>query len=552
MQVIIQFFKEMSPLRLAATLGTILTFIVLFILFVSKVGDNDMAILYSDLDLADSGRIAEELDKRKIGYSAVGDGSTIKVHKSVVSNTRLALAQAGLPSSGSIVGYEIFDKEDSIGATNFSQNVKLIRALEGELSRTISAFEQVDKARVHLVMPQREIFSKERLEARASVVLKFKGTKRLGKNEIDAVSHLVVSSVPDLEMKNVTIVDTKGRALKIGSAEEENDFGGGKNEEIKVATENRLRSVIEDLLANTIGPGKVKAQVAVEMNFDRVVTNSEIYDPEGAVVRSSQTIDENDKTPVSAGAGQDASVANNIPGGGGDGAAGGAQFATIEKSDATTNYEISKTVKNHISESGMITKMSIGVLIDGTYDTNKDTQEITYKPRSQEELDKITNLIKMAVGFDEERRDKIQVINMKFTSELEPIEEDSNWIKEELPNLFQTLIFAIVVVLVLITVIRPIALKAFEVKKMNDLGPNGEVTEIMAHPGLVGGMAPMAPTGPNGEMVPQAVVSAPIDGEAPKVPMSPKSNPILKVNEIADANPQELVNVLRKWLNEEA
>ncbi|RTK93236.1 MAG: flagellar M-ring protein FliF [Rickettsiales bacterium] len=551
MQVIIQFFKEMSPFRLAATIGTILTFVVLFVLFISKVGDNELAVLYSDLDLADSGKIAEELDKRKVSYSAVGDGSTIKVHKSIVSNTRLALAQAGLPSSGAIVGYEIFDKEDSIGATNFSQNVKLIRALEGELSRTISAFEQVDKARVHLVMPQREIFSKERLEARASVVLKFKGTKRLGKNEIDAISHLVISSVPDLEMKNITIVDTKGRALKIGSADEGSDFSTGKNEEIKILTENRLRIVIEDLLASTIGSKKVKAQVAVEMNFDRVVTNSEIYDPEGAVIRSTQTIDENDKTPVSSVGGQDASVANNIPGGGDNAAGGGNQFATSEKSDSTTNFEISKTIKNHISESGLITKMSIGILIDGIYETNKDTGEVTYKPRTQEELDKISNLVKVAVGFNEERKDKIEVINMKFASELEPLEDDSNWIKEELPNLFQTLIVAIVVVLVLITVIRPIALKAFEVKKINDAGPNGEVNELI-NSGMVSGMSQMTVMDANGAMISQAVVSAPVDGDVPKMQTSPKSNPILKVNEIADANPQELVNILRKWLNEES
>ena len=213
MQVIIQFFKEMSPIRLAATAITILTFLILFIIFVSRIGENEMSVLYSDLALQDSGKIVQELENRKIHYVAAGDGSIIRVHKSQVVNARIALAQQGLPSSGSVVGYEIFDKEDSIGATNFSQNVKLIRALEGELSRTISAFEQVERARVHLVMPQREIFSKERMEPRASVVLKFRGSKRLGKSEIDAISHLVVTSVPGLEMKSVTIVDTKGVAL---------------------------------------------------------------------------------------------------------------------------------------------------------------------------------------------------------------------------------------------------------------------------------------------------------------------------------------------------
>lgn len=543
MQVIIQFFKEMSPIRLAATAITILTFLILFIIFVSRIGDNEMSVLYSDLDLQDSGKIVQELENRKIHYVAAGDGSIIRVHKSQVVNARIALAHQGLPSSGSVVGYEIFDKEDSIGATNFSQNVKLIRALEGELSRTISAFEQVERARVHLVMPQREIFSKERMEPRASVVLKFRGSKRLGKSEIDAISHLVVTSVPGLEMKSVTIVDTKGVALKIGSSEESADFAGGKNDEIRITSENRLRSVIEELLTRSLGPGKVKAQVALEMNFDRTVINSEVYDPDGSVVRSVQSIDEREQTPVANGAGQDASVANNIPGGGsGDSAAN--KFAIIEKSDQTTNYEISKTVKNHISESGLITKMSIGILVDGVYTTNAETGEQIYAPRSQEDLDKIANLIKVAVGFNEDRSDKIEVVNMKFAAEFGQLDEETDWIKEELPNLFQTLIFAIVVLLILITVIRPIALKAFEVRKIGSgAGDDGE----FALDGFGSGEAGLGSVGPGG--IRSAIISGPADGEAPAA--SNVSSPIKKVNDIAEASPQDLVNVLRKWLNEE-
>ncbi len=541
MQVIVQFFKEMSPVRLAAAAITIFTFLVMFVVFMTKISNNEFAVLYTDLDIQDSAKIAEELDNRKIPYQVMFDGSTIKVHKSEVVNARLSLAQVGLPNSGSVVGYEIFDKEDSIGATNFSQNIKLIRALEGELSRTISAFDQVSKARVHLVMPQREIFSKERMDPRASVVLKFKGSKRLGKSEIDAISHLVVTSVPGLEMKSVTIVDTKGRALKIGSSEESSDFASGKNEEVRIAEESRLRKVIEELLGSTIGPGKVKAQVALDMNFDRIVTNSEMYDPDGVVVRSVQSVDEREQTPVANAGGIDASVANNIPGGSsGDDSA--SKFAIIEKSDQTTNYEISKTIKNHISESGIINKMSIGILVDGHYKTNPETEEVEYTPRSQEDLDKIANLVKVAIGFDEDRSDRIEVINMKFSSELDPFgDDDSDWIKEELPGLFQTLIFAIVVLLVLITVIRPIALKAFEVRKADDL--NGD--DSLA--GMEGGI-PGVP-GVAGS-VPNAIMSLPADGETPEASPS-KVDPILKVNEIADTSPQDLVNVLRKWLNEE-
>ncbi len=544
MQVIVQFFKEMSPMRLAAAAITLFTFLVMFVVFMTNVSNNEYAVLYTDLDVQDSAKIAEELDNRKIPYQAMFDGSTIKVHKAEVVSARLALAQVGLPNSGSVVGYEIFDKEDSIGATNFSQNIKLIRALEGELSRTISAFDQVSKARVHLVMPQREIFSKERMDPRASVVLKFKGSKRLGKSEIDAISHLVVTSVPGLEMKSVTIVDTKGRALKIGSSEESLNYSNGKNEEIRVSEEARLRKVIVDLLESTIGPGKVKAQVALDMNFDRVVTNSETYDPDGAVVRSVQSIDEREQTPVGSAGGTDASVANNIPGGGG-GDDSASKFAIVEKSDQTTNYEISKTVKNYISESGVIKKMSIGILVDGHYKTDPETEETKYTPRSQEDLDKIENLVKVAVGFDDDRSDRIEVINMKFSAELDPFgDDDSDWIKEELPGLFQTLIFAIVVLLVLITVIRPIALKAFEVRKSEEYSGEGGLEGVDVATGVPG--APGAP----GAAVPNAMTAPPADGESPETDAT-KVDPIIKVNEIADSSPQDLVNVLRKWLNED-
>jgi flagellar M-ring protein FliF len=535
----------MSTVRFAATALTILTFLILFGIYLTKINSNDYAVLYSDLELQDSAKVAQELENQKIDFEVSADGSTIRVPKSKVIKTRLALAQVGLPNSGSVIGYEIFDEKDTIGSTNFSQNIKLIRALEGELSRTIGAFEQVEKARVHLVMPQREIFSKEKVEPRASVVLKFRGSKKLGKSEIDAISHLIVTAVPGLEMKSVTIVDTKGRALKIGSSEEDSDFAGAKNEEVRIATEERLRQVIEDLLAHTLGAGKVKARVALEMNFDREVINSESFDPDSAVVRSVQSIDEHEQTPVTGADGNDASVANNIPGGapGGD---PNSKFAIVDKSDSTTNYEISKTVKNHITESGKVKKMSIGILVDGIYKTKPDSQEKEYSERPKEELEKIANLVKVAVGFDESRDDKIEVVNMKFSDELQPMEEEtSDWIKEELPNLFQTLIFAIVVLLVLITVIRPIALKAFEVRKY---GAEGASMLPDISPDMLDSSGQLATPG-----MPGVPASVGVDSSgAPEAVAKSVDNPIQKINELVETTPDDVVNVLRKWLNEDS
>lgn len=547
MQVIIQFFKDMSPVRIAVAALTLITFLILFTIYLSKINNDEFAILYSDLDIQDSSRVVQELDTRRIEYEAINDGTAIRVHKTQVVQARLELAQVGLPTSGSVVGYEIFDKDDSIGATNFSQNVKLVRALEGELGRTISAFDEVDKARVHLVMPQREIFSREKTQPRASVVLRFKGNRKLSKSQIESIGHLVVTAVPNLEMGSVTIVDTKGRALKVGASEDGSDFAGAKNEEIRIAEEQRLRKIIENLLESTLGAGKVKATVSLDMNFDRIVTNSEMFDPDGAVVRSVQTTDKKEQTPVGGGEGGDPSVANNIPGGGGAGAADASKFAIVEESDSTTNYEISKTTKNHISETGLVTRMSIGILVDGIYTPipESETDEKQYNPRSQEDLDKIKNLVLVAVGFNEDRGDKIEVVNMRFSADFDEFEvEASDWIKEELPNLFQTLVFAIVVLLVLITVIRPIALKAFEVRKV------GEFDEGAM--GVAGGAVATA-IGPDGNPIsaPEGGIAAPpADGSMPDV-VEKSENPMEKVNEMAETNPQDLVNVLRRWMNED-
>ncbi len=536
MQVIIQFFKDMSPVRLAASGLTLLTFLILFAIYLSKINNDEFNTLYYDLDLQDSSKVVQELEARRISYEATDNGTTIKVHKTDVVKARLELAQVGLPTTGSVVGYEVFDKDDSIGATNFSQNVKLLRALEGELSRTISAFDEVEKSRVHLVMPQREIFSKDRSDPRASIIVRLKGNKKLSKSQIDAMTHLVVTAVPNLDISNVTIVDTKGRALKIGSDKDDSDLSGAKNEELRISEELRIKRSIESLLERTLGEGKVKATVSLDMNFDRIVSNSEIYDPDSAVVRSVQSIDERERTPV-LGADGDVSVANNIPGGGGD-ASDASKFATIEKSDSTTNYEISKTIKNHISETGIINRMSIGVLLDGTYLKNEETAERTYVPRSTEDIEKIKNLVMVGVGFDEGRGDKIEVINMQFSSDFDDLEvEASDWIREELPNLFQTLIFAIVVLLVLITVIRPIALKAFDVKKSNEIFEDQGIDTVI---------------GPDGTPVPSSALPEGViaPGSMTGLDKDISDNAVDKINEMSESNPQDLVNVLRKWMNE--
>ena len=539
MDIFSQFLKELGPARIVATAMAILIFIVLISLYLFKISGQNMAVLFSDLEIDDSNRIIQELDSKNIPYEIIGGGAVIKVPEEKVLRLRMVMAEIGLPLKGSIVGYEVFDGGESISTSNFLQNVNLVRALEGELSRTISTFENVRKARVHLVVPKKDLFSREKQEPRASVVLTMKGQKYLKKAEINAISHLVVTAIPSLDINQVTIVDTKGRPLKLGS--KEGNFAESQAEEMKNSHEIRLKNIIEDLLERTIGVGKVKSYVTADINFDRIITNSEIYDPDGRVPRSVLTVEERESNS-SGSDGGDSSVANNLPnaqgGGGGD-----KNVSNTERIDETTNFEISKTIKNHISETGTIRRLSVAVLVDGIYKLDKETNQVTYQPRSNEDLEKYKTLVQSAIGFREGRGDKIEVINMPFLSDMDSMREDETveWMKSELPLMVQTVVIGGVAIIVLILVVRPIAIRAFEVSR-NDV----DVVNTQDHIAIM----TRTTVDPEEKTAIQNIQEAIADADEGTVDI--KANPkVNKLNDIVNNNLQETVNVLRKWINED-
>lgn len=527
LDTITRFFKELGVVKLAGIAVAALALIIIAVVYVFKAANNKMSVLYADLDQSDSSKIVQELELKKIPYELLADGAMIKVPSDVMLRTRLSMAENGLPNGGGVVGYEIFNNEESLGTTNFLQNVKMVRALEGELSRTITSFEQIDRARVHLVIPQREVFSREKQEPRASIVLKLKGHKKLGNGEVDAIGHLVVTAVPGLEMKSITIVDTKGRSLKINVDESQLSMLSGSNaEDFRQTYEHRLQNDIEKLLEKSLGPESVKAKVSIDINFDRIVTNSETYDPEGAVIRSTQTVEEHERTPLGGASTEDVSVANNVPGSTENTLSTDVVMSNeikVDRVDETTNYEISKTISNKISETGNIEKLSIAILVDGNYDINPETKEKIYNPRSPEELKKIENLVKVAVGFDAKRGDKIEVINMQFFAEEAEVEEKekTDWYKDELPTIFRTVILAIVVVLAFIVVLRPIVNRIFADKK--------DHSNIK-----MGGISIASSGGGEDDMSKE---------------MKQRVENVSKVNEVISSHPQETLMVLRQWLN---
>lgn len=542
MEVFSQFLKELGPTKIVLSFIGAFTFVVLLVLYLSKVSNQSMVVLYKDLEIEDSNKIIQELDNKNIPYEIVAGGTVIKVPEDKVLRLRMSMAEVGLPSHGSMLGYELFDGGESISTSNFLQNVNLVRALEGELSRTISTFDSIQKARVHLVIPKKDLFSKENQQPRASVILTMKGHNTLKKSEINAIAHLVVTAVPELDLSQITIVDTKGRPLKLGAKDSSGDFNESQSEDFRVSYENRLKSVIEDLLEKTIGIGKVQSYVSAEINFDRIVTNSEIFDPDGRVARSVQTIEERENNK--SGEPQDPSVANNIPEMIDDsqGAIGG-DSSSSERIDETTNFEISKTVRNHISETGNVKRISVAVMVDGVYQINKETGEVTYIPRSSEEIEKYTALVKSAIGFKEDRGDKIELINMQFVTDLESLREETlvEWLKSELPSILQTMVIGIVILLVLVLVVRPIAIRAFEVSK-NDV----EVIHKKDHLTIIADSVRSNITEKSAMDSLNEAISEKEEGIM-DIKASPK---VRKINDIVVRNPNATLSLLRKWMNE--
>ncbi|MBF8247086.1 MAG: flagellar M-ring protein FliF [Rickettsia sp.] len=452
-------------------LSTILCIIIIII-----ATKDDYELLYSDLSLEDSANILKELEIRKFKYELSNDSKTIKVPKNNIAQIRIYLSALGLPFRGSIIGYEIFDKEEGISTTNFTQNIRYIRALEGELSRTISAFNKIKRARIHLVIPHRELFSKEKLDTKASIMLTLTHqNQKLNEEEVNSISHLVLTAVPAIEMKNITIVDDSGRSFKVS---DNNTFAHTKqNLELKFQYEESIKENIEELLSNILGPSKVKATVNLEICFDKIVTNSEVYDPQN-VIRSSQIIEERDQ--IQDNTFSDLSVANNLSDNQINSGSGSSPILN-EKTDKQTNYEISKTIKNHIREPGNIQKMSIGILVDGEYFVNEENQKLEYKPRSEEEINKIINLVTASVGLSKERGDKIEIINMQFIKTDEKTKFDlSSWIIENLIDIVKWTIISLTIIAILVFVknllknIPKIALEKQQSFPNNDINTNSK------------------------------------------------------------------------------
>lgn len=368
--------------------------------------DSGYSTLFINLEPEDAAKVTDALKEMKVQYKLENNGRQVTVPKEMLYEARMQMARLGLPQTGG-QGYEIFDKMQ-LGMTDFVQNLNYRRALEGELQRTIESLHEVEKARVHVTIPKPSLFTEKKEEATASVILKLRPGEEIDDRQVRGITHLVASSVEGLKARQVTVLDIHGNMLTKGFADNSLAEQTDHNMTLQNAVEKDLERKVDDIFQGLLGPNKTRVKVSAELDFDQVNKTVESYDPNTKVIRSQQRDEDASKGSPQAG-------------------------AADQKEGSITNYEFDKTVAQIVGSPGTRKRITVSVAVDGTYKLPAKDGTREYVPRSQEELDKFTALVKNAVGYQPGSKDEVFVTNLRFDNQylLEEQEEMKKIEKKE-------------------------------------------------------------------------------------------------------------------------
>ncbi len=529
-----------------------------------------MAPLFGDMEARDAAAVVASLERQRVPYRLEAGGTRILAPAEEVPRLRLVLAREGLPSGGG-VGWEIFDRAESLTTTPFQQDVNRLRALEGEIARTVRGLAGVRTARVHLALPRREAFSRERGEPQASVVLAMQGAQRLDRDGVQAVLHLVATAVPGLKPGGVSIVDSRGELLARGGQALSGPAQGAgavlSQEEMRRAHEMRIGRSVEELLERTLGPGRVRAEATVEMDFDRVQTTEERFDPENQVARSQQSVNEQNRGAEP----QPTTVAGNLPGNEGQGASNGASQES--RQEETTNYEIGRSTRSTVREHPVVRRLFVAVLVDGVAEVRPGEAAPAWRERTPEELARIASLVRSAVGFDERRGDRVEVVSMRFVEEPAAAAEAAGPLglpplsPALLARLAESGLLALVALVGILAVGRPVVGRLSAALIPLELGPAAALptaagpaaAAAVGGPSAGPGAGPAAAAPVSGPAAPAAALTATAPGEEP--PPEPealvslshvqgqmRASSLAAVAALVEGHPEETLAVLRRWL----
>ena len=529
----------------------VVTLFGLLIVLANHSPTEQMALLYAELDGREAAQMVDALDRQQIPYQLGANGTEILVPADKVSKARISLARDGLPSGGSI-GYELLDRTDNLTATQAQQRMSEQRALEGEIARIIRTISGIKAARVLLVLPRREPFAVEQQQAQASVMVSTGPGVRLDQETVAAIVNLTSAAVRGLRAKNVSVVDSNGAVLARAGAAAPGTSGATSADEVKHAAEARLSRAVEDMLERSLGPGRVRVLASVTMDFGRVQETQEKYDPDGQVVRSTQTTSDNGKTTEATPA---TSVQNNLPNADAGSTATGSQNA---KQEETTNYEIGKTVRTVLHDQPQITKVSLAVLVDGIDEKGADGV-VKWQERSAADLAKIAKLVQSAIGYDAARGDRVEVVTMRFSNPLDATPELPAGLfgtpldKADLMRLAQTALLVMAGLVALLVVVRPtvnrlIALGAPEAVGSIGYGAPGQASPtggpVNTLTGDASGTDQGLLAGPDGRDPDAMVTLAKVDGQL-------RASSLRRVTDLVEQHPDQTLSILRGWIQQE-
>ncbi len=479
-------------------------------------------VLYANLGPEDANRVVKSLEAQKTPFKLTNDGTVISVPADKVYNLRVKIAGEG-NLTGQGIGFEIFNKVD-VGVTDYVQKINYQRALQGELARTITAFPSVESARVHLVLPRRSLFIEEQQKPSASVVLKLAGNKKMDQKDVMAIVNLMTMSVEGLDKSRVSIADTAGKVLF--QPNEENAIQLSSTQlEHRTLTQQNLERRIEELLMPIVGTGKVIAKVNADLDFSQKTIRKELYDPEKTVLRSeirSETSTQG-RTNLESGVPE-----TNFRG---DGMAGSAATNSATSENRSSNFEINKEEQNIVAQMGGINRLTVAVVVDGTY-TKDDKGQSVFAPRSADEIKQIRQLVANAVGFDSARGDTIEVSSAPFGASMldEPAKNLGDVITDYALRLGKPLLNALLIFLFLIMVVRPVVMALIRPKV------EGEMLEGLE--GLPSGEERLALVEGGDEMAEALAVLEKIEDI--------KANAI----QLSEQNMEQALGIIRHWLKE--
>ena len=545
----IAFLKGLGSVRLTALVAALVAAIASVVMVFVNMAAPDYSVLFGNLSPQDSAALVRQLEAAKQPYKLENNGATVLVDRAQVDRLRIAAAEAKLPTGGSL-GYELLDRVDPLSTTSSMFQVTQLRAIEGELSRTIAAIEGIDSARVHIVMPFRELFSQESPDASASIVIKTVGGREISARTVESIRQLTSSAVRYLHPSRISIVDTLGNLLTRGDGSDENPTSTRAFER-KLDYERRLRNAVERLLEQHVGLSRVRADVSVELTAASVKRVSDNYDPKTRVERSIQTVEEASDKDSSKQA-PDVSVKQNIPEGQ-QGTSGQQQKEKSNRTEETRNFEVSRTQVTETLEAGTIQRISVAVMVDGKRPARGDSN--SYEPRSADEIEQLTRLVKSVVGFNADRGDTVEVVNLPFA-----MPDDAgikapglfDFDKHDLITLVQVAAILVIAGLILVFFVRPV---------MQTLLPEAKDDSQLVAIGVD------VPALPATEVDEVAQLKAEIEQEMQdlqkkrqealadmididKIEGQVQASALRRIMEIFDKHPEEAAQVIRTWLGQ--